>query len=308
MGAPGGAEERWALFRPTRERALAGAWLAAVWVASMAVDAARTRPLGHDAHAYWLATLDPSVYGRLPGEPDAFLYSPPVAQVLAAITWIPWPLFVAVWTSAAITAYVWLVRPLRWIWAVPLLALAIEDTTLGNVTWLTALLVVVGMRRSIAWVPLAFTKVTAGVGLLWYVVRRDWRAVGVALGTGVAVLVVSFLASPGLWRAYATFMVGLGGSGVLLRTVAASALVVFAARTDRPWLVPVAVVVCAPLALAYTWAALLAVPRLLRPETLTALNAPFGGIRVGLRRALDLQPRDQSVGTAMVSAPSGEAS
>lgn len=283
-----GGTQQWSLFRPTRERELAVAWAFAGWITWMALDAASARPLGHDAHAYWVATLDPSVYGRLPGSSDAFLYSPVVAQTLALVTWLPWPVFLALWTGSAVVACLWLVRPLRWVWSVPLLALAIEDVLLGNITWLVAVLVVVGMRSSLAWVPLAFTKVTTGIGLLWYVARRDWRAVASAVVLGLAVLTASYLAAPDMWRAYIEFLATLGGPGVAIRTVIAGGLVVWAARTGRPWLVPVAVVLCAPLALAYTWAALLAVPRLLAPATVARLNAPFGGLAAGARRGLDL--------------------
>lgn len=280
----------WSLFRPTRERALAVAWVVAACVAALAWDAARTRPLGHDAHAYWIAALDPSLYGRLPGEPDAFLYTPAAAQALALVTWLPWPLFVALWTAAAVATYLWLARPLRWVWAVPLLAFAIEDTTLGNITWLMALLVVLGLRNALAWVPLALLKLVSGIGILWYVARRDVRSVVAASVLGAALLAISYLAAPDLWRAYVDFMSTLGGPGVVARAVIAAVVVVVAARTDRPWLVPVALLVSAPLALAYTWAYLLAVPRLLPAETLARMNRPFGGFAAGLRRGLDLPP------------------
>lgn len=289
-----------ALLRPSREWLLAGGWAAAAAIAWLAVDAALTRPLGHDAHAYWLATLDPSTYGRVPGEPDAFLYSPAAAQVLQLVTWLPWPAFVVLWTAAAVASYLWLVRPLRWVWAVPLLALAVEDVTLGNVTWLLTVLVVLGMRSPLAWVPLAFTKVVAGVGLVWYAARRDWRAVGAAVGLGLLVLLVSVLSAPEMWSAYLSLMGRLGGPDITVRTVVAIGLVVWAARTHRPWCVPVALVVCAPLPLAYTWGYLLAVPRLLPPEVLERLDRPFGGFAVGARRALDLpEPRPGSVGDTM---------
>lgn len=86
----------------------------------------------------------------------------------------------------------WLVRPLRWVWAVPLLALAIEDVALGNITWLLALLAVAGLRVSSAWVPAAYVKVVSGLGVLWHAGRREWRPLALAFGVGLAVLAVSY--------------------------------------------------------------------------------------------------------------------
>jgi len=281
-------QQRFTLFRPTRERLLAVAWVLAGMLSYLAVTAWVSHGLGHDAHAYWIVEVDPAAYGGRLGEPDAFLYSPLFAQVAQLVTWLPWPVFVGLWTAAAVATYLWLVRPLRWVWAVPLLVLAIEDTTLGNITWLLALLAVAGMRRPVWWVPVVFTKGSAGVGLLWHVTRRNWRGVGVAVLVGGALLGVSYAASPEMWVAYLELMRDLGGPGIAVRTLLAAALVVFAARTDRPWLVPVALVICAPLPIAYTWAYLLAVPRLLPEAWVERLNQPFGGFKTGVRRGLDL--------------------
>ncbi len=285
---------RWPLFEPTRDRGLVVAWALAAVVAWLALDAATTRRWGHDAHAYWLVQLGPDAYSRLPGQPDAFLYSPAFAQVAQLVTWLPWPVFVTLWTTAAVATYLWLVRPLRWVFAVPLLALAIEDVALGNTTWLLALLAVAGLRVSSAWVPSAYVKVVSGLGVLWFAGRRDWRALGVAAGVGAAVLAVSFAVSPDMWRAYVELLVSVDGRGTLPRAVAAAALIWWAGRTDRPWLVLCALVLCSPLVLAYAFGYLVALPRVLSAETLARLNAPFGGPVAVVRRVLDLPAREST--------------
>ena len=303
------APARFTLLRPTRERVLALTWVLGAVVLWLAADAAASHGLGHDSHAYWIAPLDASAYGGLPGEGDAFLYSPLFAQAAHLVTWLPWPVYLALWTASAVAAYVWLLRPLRWVWAVPLAALAIEDVTLGNTTWLLALLAVAGMRRAAWWVPIAFTKVPAGVGILWHVVRRDWRGVASAVALGAGLLAVSFALSPQMWIAYVELMRGLGSPEVAARTAVAAVMVVLAARSDRPWLVPVALVVCAPLPLAYTWSYLLAVPRLLPESFLARINAPFGGLVPALRRSLDIPARGGPPAAATPAlSPAGPAS
>lgn len=290
---------RLGLFRPTRERLLALVWVLGAVVLWLAVDAATTRGFGHDAHAYWIVRPEASAYGRLPGEPDAFLYSPLLAQAAQLLTWLPWPAFLVLWTGAAIATYLWLLRPLRWFWAVPLAAIGVEDVTLGNMTWLLALLAVLaltGRQRPVWWVPAAFAKLSAGVGILWHAVRRDWAGLLVAGAVAAALLSVSVAISPGMWSAYVAFLRTLDGTGVAMRTLIAAVIVVLAARSDRPWLVPIALVVCAPLPLAYTWGYLLAVPRVLPPEWVARINAPFGGFRAGLRRGLDLPSAPRAAG------------
>jgi hypothetical protein len=279
---------RWPLFEPTRDKGLILAWALAAVVVWLAVDAAATRRWGHDAHAYWLVQLGPDAYDRIPGQPDAFLYSPAFAQVAQLLTWIPWPAFVTLWTAAAIGTYLWLVRPLRWVFAVPLLALAIEDVALGNITWLLALLAVGGLRVSSVWVPAAYVKVVSGLGVLWYAGRREWRALVVAAGVGLAVLAVSYAISPDMWRAYVELLTTVDGDGTLPRAAVAAVLIWWAGRTNRPWLVLCSLVLCSPLMLAYALGYLVALPRVLRPETLARLNAPFGGPRAVVRRVLDL--------------------
>jgi hypothetical protein len=64
---------------------------------------------------------------------------------------------------------------------------------------LLATAVVLGFRYPVTWAFVLLTKVAPGVGLLWFVVRREWRnQATVALAT-VMVSGVSFFPAPGLW-------------------------------------------------------------------------------------------------------------
>ena len=47
------------------------------------------------------------------------------------------------------------------------------------------------MRHPAAWAFPLLTKVTTGVGVLWFAFRRDWRSLGIAIGaTAVIVLAI----------------------------------------------------------------------------------------------------------------------
>ncbi len=82
----------------------------------------------------------------------------------------------------------------------PVAVLVMPELWGGNITLLIALAVVAGFRWPAAWAFVLLTKVTPGVGLLWFAVRREWRSLAMALGATLAVVAVSSLVAPGLWR------------------------------------------------------------------------------------------------------------
>jgi hypothetical protein len=144
-----------------------------------------------------------------PGSPDAFNYSPAFAQVIYPLTLLPWPVFLTVWSLLLGAALTWLLwpMPLRWRWLV--LAYAAPPALLiGNIEALLAVAAVVGMQHPSAWAFPLLTKVTPGLGPVWFAVRREWRQAAIAVLATVLVVVGSFTISPGLWVAWWDFMVG----------------------------------------------------------------------------------------------------
>ena len=131
--------------------------------------------MGQDSHAYWLAAQGELSYGASPGQRDAYLYSPAFAAVIKPLALLPWPLFCAAWFAIEAAAMVWLVRPLRARWAIPVCLLCLPELVVGNIYILLAAATVVGMRRPAAWSFAVLTKVTTGVGLLWFAARGDWK-------------------------------------------------------------------------------------------------------------------------------------
>ena len=151
---------------------------------------------GQDARAYWAAPLDaPYVPGSV-GHESAYLYSPAFLVALSPLRALPWPLFVAAWTILLLAVLYWLARPLLFL---PLLVVALPEIWGGNITILLAAAIVVGLSRPAGWALPLLTKVTPGVGVLWFGFRREWSKLAVALLATAAIIGVTAIVTPGLW-------------------------------------------------------------------------------------------------------------
>ncbi|HEX5239893.1 MAG TPA: glycosyltransferase 87 family protein, partial [Candidatus Limnocylindrales bacterium] len=144
--------------------------------------------VGFDAFAYWHVDLA-NPYALPAGAFAAFAYSPVIARVFAPAALLPWPAFWWLWTAALVATLVWLG------WRQTLLVLAFPPVALelyhGNVHLLIAAAIALGFRYPAAWALPLLTKVTPGIGLLWFVVRREWRNLAIALGVTGAIVLVS---------------------------------------------------------------------------------------------------------------------
>jgi hypothetical protein len=228
-----------------------------------------TFPEAGDAHAYFAADLS-HLYGAPEGYPDAYLYSPAFAQAIAPLRWLGWDAFRAVWRGTEIASLAFFTGPL-----VGLLVFAAPFETevrLGNINLLIGLAVVAGFRWPATWSFVLLTKITPGVGLLWFLVRREWRSLAIAVGVTLAIAAVSFVAAPGLWfdwiRSTAAQSTPAGVPLVVtaplpVRIAAAALLVVWGARTDRRWTVLVAACLATPVVAIWTVSMLAGVPFLL---------------------------------------------
>lgn len=229
---------------------------------------------GVDARAYWQIDLaNPYAHSGL-GDVSTFLYSPAFAQLMAPFGNLAFAVFFGLWTAVSLAILAWLVRP--WPWALAILALPIVyELCVGNVHFLIAAAIVLGFRGPSTWALPILTKITPGVGLGWFVVRREWRALAIATATTGAIVVVSFLLAPQAWQAWIEFLLASPGRSELLvpRLVLAAALVGVGGRTDRPWLVPIAVWISLPVVWINSWVILLATIRLV-PRTHPGALAP----------------------------------
>lgn len=245
-----------------------------------------------DAYEYWSVPLD-QVYLAFTEHGPGYAYPPPFAILMAPLTTISYDAFYGGWVAMMAIAAFWLVRPLSWVWRVPLLLLIVPELLTGNYHLILATALVVGFEHAGASAILLLSKVTPGISVLWFVARREWRAVVVAASVTVAVIAVSIFIQPELWgRWWAAitshaFSTGPATVGLPLATrlPIAIALIVFAARTNRRWLVPIGALLAMPWIYLQSFAILLAIVRL-RPEaTLVDATEPQAVVATPAERA-----------------------
>ena len=199
--------------------------------------------VAYDTFAYW--SVDPRAPYHFDFSPDqygAFRYSPAVAQLLSLFHFLPWPAFAIGWFVVLALVVAWLGR--RWSLALLVFFPIVWDGYLGNIEILLAAAMVLGFRKPAAWSFVLLTKVTPGIGLLWFVARREWRNLAIALGATALIAGVSFAIAPALWLDWPRSILSVQGRPAPVATVArvlgAALLVIWGARTNRPWTVIVA--------------------------------------------------------------------
>jgi hypothetical protein len=210
---------------------------------------------GIDARGYW--AFDPAnpyaeAVGNLNAE-TAFRYAPPIALAFLPFHALSWTAFITIWTLLLVGALA--VMGGRWALACAAIYPVAMELSAGNVNLLIGLAVVVGMRWPATWSFVLLTKVTPGVGLVWFAARREWRHLAIALAVTAALSAASWLVAPWMWSQWIDAlrsMVGVNPYGAHLpiplpvRVVASALLVAWGARTNRPWTVVVAVTLSMP--------------------------------------------------------------
>jgi hypothetical protein len=208
-----------------------------------------------DAEAWWGIDIQ-NLYG--PGENSlaligAFRYAPAIAWLFLPATWLSWDAFIAVYVAISGLALVLLTRRWALLFLVAFPPVLLELVN-GNIHLFLALAVWVGLRWPAAWAFIILTKVTPGVGVLWFAGRRDWRGMAIALGVTAAIIAIGFAVAPGLWFEWLRSLTIASGvptaTGVpplWLRLPLATALAYWAGRTGRAWLVPVSVFIGLPI-------------------------------------------------------------
>ena len=182
----------------------------------------------------------------------AYVYSPAFLQLIAPLKALPWVAFLGVWTAILLVAVRYLTGPR--LFAIGVL-LAAAELAGGNISLLLAVAIVVGFRWPAVWALILLTKVSPGIGLLWFAVRREWRNLGIALGATAAVIAVSAVIMPGAWLEWLNVLTSIAGRDptwaavpipFIVRLPFAVAVVVWGALTDRRWTVPVACMLALP--------------------------------------------------------------
>jgi hypothetical protein len=210
---------------------------------------------GFDAFAYWAVNpADPYQAGV--GGLGAFNYTPPIARLFGPFGLFEWYSFLWIWTALLIGNVIWLGRRgvrVIWLLAFPPVALELYH---GNIHLWIAAAIALGFRYPWTWSFVLLTKVTPGVGLLWFAIRREWRPLAMAVGVTAAIVAVSFVYEPNIWRQWIDFIASTpeGGSvaqfqipiPLWIRLPAAVVVVAWGALTNRRWTVPVAATIALP--------------------------------------------------------------
>jgi len=224
-------------------------------------------PIAIDGHAYFAA--DPAnPYGIEYGTTDAYYYSPAFAQAITPLRDLGWDPFRTAWRLFELVALVRLVGP----FVGPMLALlpVLYEINLANIHLLLALVMVLGFRWPALWSFVLLTKVTPGIGLIWFAVRREWRSLAIALGTTAAIVAVSVVAlGPGLWVDWIRAAMGAEQPEaefvvlpipLVIRVVLGAAIVAFGATRNWRWTIIVAGFVALPVTWAAATSMLVAIP------------------------------------------------
>jgi len=221
-----------------------------------------------DAYAYW--RIDPA-HPYTAGEFE-FRYSPVVVQGLTPFLDLPFATFVAIIRLIDLAALVALAGPAT-VFALLLPPVAAEINA-ANINLPLGLAVVAAFRWPALWAFPILVKITAGVGVIWFALRREWRSFAIAVGTTAGIVVVSFLANPSLWAQYAEYLLANPGEAagwpfpypIWVRLPLALALLVWGSRTSRRWTVPAATLLALPLLFFQSPALLLAILPTLRGQ------------------------------------------
>ena len=269
---------------------------------------------GGDAHIYWSIDLL-SPYGETTGPADGeslpFLYPPPFVYLFGLAHALPWPVFHGLWLLLASAALIWVAR--EWTPVMVALPPVFNELFYGNVHLLYAAAIVLGFRWSGTWAALLLTKVTPGIGVLWFAFRREWRRLAVALTLTGAVVALSFMFTPGLWFDWTHWIVSYSGRPLsptaypipfFPRLVVAAVLVAWGGHRNHRWTVPIAVTLAIPILWSAGLSVLVAMVPLVRDECerwfrgLSATyNMPKGTPGTGTAGGAELNPTSANVTT-----------
>ena len=218
-----------------------------------------------DALCYWLT--DPAApYKRVQ---FAFGYSPVVAQLGAPFFQLPFPFFAFLLRVLEIASLVLLTGPLAGalIFSTPVAS----EINAANINLSLAVIMVLGFRWPALWAIPLLTKPSMGVGLLWFVLRREWRKAAIPIAIAGVLSLGSFIFNQRVWFDWIQWLRDNPPVGewpypypVWARLPFSLALIIWGARTNRPWTVAVASALSLPRLYYQSPAILIAVVPLIR--------------------------------------------
>ena len=258
---------RW-LARPVSVVQAYGHWLGlAVLIAYLI---ATPVPGGSDAHNYYALDLtDP--YRNRWADYESFVYSPAFGQLIYPATLLPIEVFYKTLQAINLACLAWLLGPLGAALAL-ILPVTRSELSGGQIHLWLAVMCVLGVRYPGVWAFGLLTKVTPGVGLLYFAARREWGMVGQAAFSTAAIVAVSALLLPQAWVGWIDLLAESSTRNVqnfalrewpaAVRLPIAAGLTVMAGWRHRPAALPVIVCFALPAIWPGALTLLAAIPRL----------------------------------------------
>jgi hypothetical protein len=207
-----------------------------------------------DLWAYWSTRFGLDYSVARPGDSGAYLYSPAFAHLISPLTALPLPVFTATLTALIAATLFWLTG-----WRgffIGMLAPVAMSVAIGQTDVFMAAAIVIGFRWPAIWLLPIVAKLTPAIGLLWFAARREWRSFSIALGATLAVAGVSFVLDPAAWFGWfgmlARMQFPTPGAGMYLpvpvwvRLPIVAVLIVWGARTNRRWVLPIGICMSLP--------------------------------------------------------------
>lgn len=197
-----------------------------------------------DALSYW--QTDPGNPYPLGKTEFQFGYSPVIAQLWAPLFRLPFEVFAFIFRAFEVVGLVLLAGPLAGVLVfTPPVA---SEINAANINFTLGVIMVLGFRWPALWAIPLLTKPSMGVGLLWFLVRGEWRKAAIPIAIAGAIAAVSFVFDPKLWFDWVQWIrTGTLPVGewpypwpIWARLPFSLALVIWGARTNRPWTVAVA--------------------------------------------------------------------
>jgi hypothetical protein len=244
---------------------------------------------GYDLTSYWLVNIDYANVNDLSGQ-GPFRYAPVVGLLMLPLRLLPWDALVILWLGLQLAALRYIGG--RWFLVLVLFPPVWLDIAYGNINIFLGAVAVAGLRYPALWVFALLTKVTPGVGVLWFLFRREWRQLAIAGGATLGLVALSVvIQEPGLWRDWIVFLQTSSAMPqpldaltvpLLPRLALAVGLLAYGAPRDWRWAVPIAVTLAMPTLWLVALAPLVGLGRNAEP-----LDA---GVKVRLRDKRALEP------------------
>jgi hypothetical protein len=205
-----------------------------------------------DARVYWEVRL-PGAYTEGGTLYDyVFHYSPAFAWWIGPLQWVDFPTFATLVMAGQVAGLAYLVKPPI---ALALMAAQVPviwyTVTGGGLDLIAAAIFALALSRPALWSILLLSKVTPGIGVAWHLFRGEWRSLAIAVLATLAVAVPALILFPAEWWTFGQHLLidahddGIARTPVAIRIALALALIGYAARTDRIYLVPVGVALVA---------------------------------------------------------------